>query len=62
MPGVGFAPRLAQLAVAQEIVGPRIFDLQIALMAFEGGATEVWTADRRFTSVPGLPVVLPLGV
>ena len=62
MPGVGFARRLAQLAVAQEIVGPRIFDLQIALMAFEGGATEVWTADRRFTSVPGLPVVLPLGV
>ena len=60
MPGAGFGPRLAQLAVERSVVGPRIFDLQIALMAFEGGATELWTADRRFASVPGLPVVLPL--
>ncbi len=59
-PGVDFATRLAQLAVAQRVVGPRIFDLQIALMAFEGGATELWTADRRFVSVPGLSVVFPL--
>ena len=60
MPGVGFGPRLAQLAVAQSVTGPRIFDLQIALTAFEGGSTELWTADRRFVSVPGLPVVFPL--
>ena len=26
-------------------------------MAFEGGATELWTADSRFVSLPGLPVV-----
>ena len=61
MPGIGFSRRMAQLAVAQSVTGPRIFDLQIALTAFEGGATELWTADRRFASVPGLPVVLPLG-
>ncbi len=56
-PGVGFAARLTQLAIDLSVTGPRIFDLQIALMAFEGGATELWTADRRFVSVPGLPVV-----
>lgn len=60
LPGVGFSHRLTQLASALDVVGPRIFDLQIALTAFEGGATELWTADRQFASVAGLPVVLPL--
>ena len=60
MPGVGFGRRLAQLAAAQSVVGPRIFDLQVALTAFEGGATELWTTDRSFESVPGLPVEFPL--
>ena len=59
-PGGGFAARLTQLAIDLSVTGPRIFDLQIALMAFEGGATELWTADRRFVSVPGLPVVSAL--
>ena len=59
-PGVGFATRLMQMASAKSVVGPRIFDLQIALTAFEGGATELWTTDRHFASVPGLPVALPL--
>lgn len=60
LPGIGFGTRLMQLAATQSVVGPRIFDLQIALTAFEGGATELWTADRRFVSIPGLPVVCPL--
>ena len=60
MPGGRFAERVARLATELSVVGPRVFDLQIALMAFEGGATELWTADHNFTSVPGLPVVLPL--
>ena len=60
LPGVGFSRRVAQLASAQGVVGPRIFDLQIALTAFEGGATALWTADRQFASVAGLRVVLPL--
>ena len=58
-PGAGFAARLAQAAEGLSVAGPRIFDLQIALTAFEGGATQLWTADRRFLSVPGLPVVHP---
>ncbi len=60
MPGAGFATRLAQMAVEVSVAGPRIFDLQIALTAFEGGATQLWTADRRFVSVPGLSVVHPI--
>ena len=58
-PGAGFALRLTRLADDLSVVGPRIFDLQIALTAFEAGATELWTADRGFASVPGLPVVYP---
>jgi len=38
------------------VQGPRIFDLQIALTAFENGATEIWTHDRNFLSLPGLRV------
>lgn len=60
VPGSGFSRRVMQLAAAQSIPGPRIFDLQIALTAFEGGARELWTADSKFVSVPGLPVVFPL--
>ena len=59
-PGAGFATRLTRMAVDLSVAGPRIFDLQIALTAFEGGATQLWTADRRFVSVPGLPVVDPI--
>ncbi|HMP77305.1 MAG TPA: PIN domain-containing protein [Kiritimatiellia bacterium] len=60
MPGPGFATRLIRLAELRNIRGPRIFDLQIALTAFEGGATELWSHDRNFVTVPGLPVVDPL--
>lgn len=60
VPGAGFAARLARLADDLSILGPRVFDLQIALMAFEGGATELWTTDRRFVSISGLRVVQPL--
>lgn len=58
-PGPGFALRLARLADDLSVAGPRIFDLQIALTAFEAGAAELWTVDRGFTSVPGLPIVHP---
>jgi len=59
-PGVGFADRLLKLADGLKISGPRIFDLQIALTAFENGASEMWTHDREFLSVHGLRVVHPL--
>lgn len=59
-PGVGFEDRLLQLAVDLEVSGSRIFDLQIALTAFEHGAAELWTHDRSFVRVPGLRLVHPL--
>jgi hypothetical protein len=43
-----------------KIQGRRIFDLQIALASFEAGATEIWTHDRNFVSLPGLPAKDPL--
>jgi predicted nucleic acid-binding protein len=60
LPGPGFGDRLLQLATDLNVVGARIFDLQIALTAFEGGATDLWTHDARFVKVPGLRLHDPL--
>ena len=60
IPGPGFAERLLGAATQLKISGPHIFDLQIAVVALEHGATEIWTHDRNFISVPGLPVHDPL--
>lgn len=59
-PGAGFATRLLQLAIDLEIVGVRVFDLQIALTAVDHGATELWTNDRDFVRIPGLRLRRPL--
>jgi predicted nucleic acid-binding protein len=60
LPGPGFSERLTQAAADLGVSGPRIFDLQIALQAFDGGATEVWTHDARFVRMPGLRIHDPL--
>jgi hypothetical protein len=60
LPGPGFGDRLLQMATDLGIVGARVFDLQIALAAFEGGATDVWTHDARFVKIPGLRLHDPL--
>ena len=60
LPGPGFGERLLQIASDLNVSGPRISDLQIALAAFEGGATELWTHDGAFITVPGLRVFDPL--
>ena len=59
-PGVGFGIRLAQLAADRGVIGNRIFDLQIALCAFEGGARELWSHDNHFVTIAGLRLVNPL--
>jgi toxin-antitoxin system PIN domain toxin len=59
-PGPGFGLRLAQLASDRAISGNRVFDLRIALCAFEGGARELWSADARFATIPGLRLVNPV--
>jgi hypothetical protein len=42
------------------VSGNRVFDLQIALCAFEGGARELWSHDARFVTMPGLRLVRAL--
>jgi len=56
-----FGLRLLAIASQGEILGRRIFDLQIALAARDDGATEIWTHDRDFVAVAGLRVFDPLG-
>ena len=60
LPGSGFGERLLQTASDLGVVGSRVFDLQIALTVFEGGATELWTHDARFVKLPGLRLHDPL--
>jgi predicted nucleic acid-binding protein len=60
LPGEGFDRRLIGLASKLRIKGPRIFDLTIALTAYEAGAREIWTHDLGFQSVPGLRAAFPL--
>lgn len=49
-----------QLAEQLDVRGPRIYDLQIGLSALEAGATEIWTHDAGFVSLPGLKIRDPL--
>ena len=60
VPRAGFATRLLQLASDLDLAGARVFDLQIALAAFENGAAELWTHAQGFTRVPGMRFVDPL--
>ena len=60
LPAAGFGERCLRVAADTGIRGPRIFDLQIALIAYENGAHELWTHDRSFLTVSGLRVVDPL--
>ncbi len=60
LPREGFWERLVELAGRLRIQGPRVFDLQIGLTAFDNGAIEIWTHDARFASFPGLRVHDPL--
>ncbi len=60
IPGAGFASTLAATAIALDVSGSRIFDLQIALIARNAGADVIWTHDQRFFTVPGLEVEDPL--
>lgn len=61
LPGPGFADRLCRLAASTGVGGPRVFDSQIALIAREAGAREIWTHGRAFHGRPALPARDPLG-
>ncbi len=59
-PGPRFGARLLQVATDRDVRGVRVFDLQIALTAFDNGASEIWTHDANFCTVPGLAIRDPL--
>src|ERR1041385_7336597 len=52
-PGPGFGERLMRWAASLKVRGRKIFDLQIALVAMEHGARQVWTHDEQFVALPG---------
>ncbi len=60
LPDIGFPEHLLRIAADMKVSGPKIFDLQIALMAYENHARAIWTHDAHFQSVPGLRVEDPL--
>ena len=60
LPGAGFAEDFLQRAVSMSVGGARIFDLQIALIAANSGAREIWTHDVNFVRVPGIRIHDPL--
>ena len=60
MPREPFWTRLVQIATDLGVRGARIYDLQIALTAFDNGAVEIWTHDEAFGTLPGLRVHDPL--
>ena len=59
-PGPGFGQRLMRWAASLKVSGKRIFDLQIAVIALEHGAQEIWTHDHNFASVPAVKLKDPL--
>jgi predicted nucleic acid-binding protein len=59
-PSEGCWERVTSLAVNFGVRGPRVFDLQIALTAYDNGATETWTHDRGFLTVAGMTLRDPL--
>ena len=61
IPNDSFAERLVKTAVNLNVQGVRIYDLQIALMASDGGATELWTHDSGFIKISGIALHDPLG-
>lgn len=59
-PGTAHGQRILEAADRLGIVGPRVFDLQIAITALDHGATELWSHDRGFVTLPGLRLVDPI--
>jgi uncharacterized protein len=53
-------PMCLKLAEQLNVRGPRIFDLQIGLVALDAGVTEIWTHDSGFIALPGLKLRDPL--
>lgn len=53
-------PVLEKLVESSRVIGPRIHDARIAALCLHHGVSELWTADRDFSSFPDLAVRNPL--
>lgn len=60
MPHSGFPARYLKWSTVLAVTGPRVFDLQIAIIASENGAQEIWTHDRNFLRFRGMRIHDPL--
>ena len=60
VPGSDFTHRLIETTRDLGVAGPRVFDVQIGLMALAAGATRLWTHDRAFVPLAGLRIEDPL--
>lgn len=60
LPTDGHGERLVAAAVAGDIRGNRVYDLEIAMIARAAGAEELWTHDAAFIRIPGLRIFDPL--
>jgi len=60
IPQAGFAQRYLKTAASMAVTGLRVFDLQIAMIAAENGADEIWTHDRHFLKFKGMRIHDPL--
>lgn len=60
LPKPDFGRRATALAEQMGVCGHRVFDLQIALIAADAGATQLWSHDKNFAVIPGLGLVDPI--
>jgi uncharacterized protein len=56
----GYFDKLRDLCLAAKLSGPRIHDARIAALCLHHGVSELWSADRDFSSFPPLKVRNPL--
>lgn len=56
----GYFDKLRKLALSAKSSGPRIHDARIAALCLHHGVSELWTADRDFSSFPKLKTRNPL--
>ena len=53
-------PQLRDLLAAGRIAGALVHDARVAALCRQHGVRELWSADRDFSRISGVPVVNPL--
>ena len=58
--GDGYWPRLREVLIQSNVVGPMVHDARVAAICLQHGVESLWSADRDFGRFPGLRVRNPL--